>query len=175
MKRSIAIITVVAVAVAGVVIAKQQLQDRPESSAAPSPAATRNPTSPLTAPSLPSPPASPTQVAKDSDHDGPLPGSALADCLKSGRPTMADFGRTWCKACKAMVPILKQAAKDYQGKAHIVFVDLGKYSKEGREYRVKAMPTQVFFDARGKEVGRHVGFMSGEQITRRMADLGVSR
>ena len=118
---------------------------------------------------------SPTQKAKDDDHDGPLPGSALADCLKSGRPTMADFGRTWCKPCKAMVPILKQAAQDYRGEANIVFVDLGKYAKEARHYGIKAMPTQIFFDARGKEAARHVGFLGTEGIDSRLKELGAEK
>jgi len=107
--------------------------------------------------------------------EGPLPGSELAACLKSGRPTMADFGKGWCEPCKMMVPILEQAAQDYWGKANIVFVELQNYGELGRQYRIAVMPTQVFFDAKGKEVTRHMGYMGTEDIERELAALGVKK
>ena len=107
--------------------------------------------------------------------EGPLPGSQLADCLKSGRPTMADFGKGWCVPCKMMVPVLKKAAQDYWGKANIVFVELDEYPDLGRQYRIATMPTQVFFDARGNEVARRMGYMGSEDIERQLAALGVKK
>jgi thioredoxin 1 len=107
--------------------------------------------------------------------EGPLPGSKLADCLKSGRPTLADFGKEWCEPCKAMVPVLKQAAQDYRGKASIVFVNLEEYPDLDRQYRIAAMPTQIFFDGKGKEIKRHMGYMSAEEVARELAALGVKR
>jgi thioredoxin 1 len=107
--------------------------------------------------------------------EGPLPGSKLADCLKSGRPTMADFGRGWCKPCKAMVPVLKQAAQDYWGKANIVFVELGEYMDLARKYRIAVMPEQIFFDAKGKEVSRHMGYIDNEGIDAQFAQMGLKK
>jgi len=107
--------------------------------------------------------------------EGPLPGSKLADCLKSGRSTMADFGRGWCKPCKAMVPVLKQAAQDYWGKANIVFVELGEYMDLARKYRIRVMPEQIFFDAKGKEVSRHMGYIDNEGIDAQFAQMGLKK
>ena len=104
---------------------------------------------------------------------GPLPGSALDGALKSGRPTMADFGKEWCVPCKMMVPVLKQAAQDFQGKANIVFVNLEEYADLGGQDRIATMPTQVVFDAKGKEVTRHLGFMGGEDLEKQLAALGA--
>jgi thioredoxin 1 len=106
---------------------------------------------------------------------GPLRGSKLTECLKSGRPTMADFGLGTCKTCKAMQPILKQAAQDYWGKANIVFVELDKYPELAREYRIAVMPTQIFLDAEGKQVDSHMGYMDRAEIDRRLTALGVER
>jgi len=108
-------------------------------------------------------------------REAPLPGSVLAKCLKSGRPTMADFGRGWCKPCKMMVPVLKQAVSDYRGKANIVFVELGEYGSLARQHRIMMMPTQVFFDARGKEVERHIGYIDNEGIDKQLAKMGVRK
>jgi len=116
-----------------------------------------------------------SNAASDKKPEGPLPGSKLADCLKSGRPTMADFGKGWCVPCKMMVPVLKQAAQDYWGKANIVFVELDEYTDLGRQYRIATMPTQIFFNAKGEEVSRHMGYMGTEDIERELAALGVKK
>ena len=107
--------------------------------------------------------------------EGPLPGSKLAECLKNGLPTMADFGKGWCVPCKMMKPILEQTAQDYWGKANIVFVELDEYADLGGDYGIITMPTQIFFDAQGKEVKRHMGYMGSEDIGRELAALGVKK
>jgi len=88
---------------------------------------------------------------------------------------MADFGKGWCIPCKQMVPVLKQAAQDYWGKANIVFVELDEYADLGRQYRIAAMPTQIFFDGKGEEVSRHMGYMGTEDIERELAALGITK
>jgi thioredoxin 1 len=102
-----------------------------------------------------------------------LPGAQLPEVLGNGRPTMADFGKNWCKPCKAMAPVLQQAAADYQGKANIVFVDLEQYAILGNHYKIATMPTQIFFDKAGKEATRHIGFLPGEEIDKELAALGA--
>jgi thioredoxin 1 len=116
-----------------------------------------------------------SKAAQAETRAEPLPGSALAKCLKSGRPTMADFGRGWCKPCKAMVPILDRAARDYRGKANIVFVEMGEYEKLARQYRIAFMPTQIFFDAKGKEMSRHIGYLDNKGINEQFAKMGAKK
>lgn len=116
-----------------------------------------------------------SKAAPGKKREGPLPGSTLKDCLKSGKPTMADFGMGTCKPCQAMEPILKEAAQDYWGRANIVFVELDKYPGLAREYQIMVMPTQIFFDAAGRQVDFHMGFMDRAEIDRRLAALGVKR
>lgn len=107
--------------------------------------------------------------------EGPLPGSKLKECLKNGLPTMADFGLGTCSPCKAMEPILKQATQDYWGRANILFVELDKYPELGREYGIRVMPTQIFFDASGNQVDYHMGFMDREEIDSRLAAAGAGQ
>jgi thioredoxin 1 len=114
-------------------------------------------------------------AASDEATEGPLSGSELAACLKSGRPTLADFGMGWCEPCKMMVPVLEQAARDYAGKANIVSVELQEYGELGREYRIVTMPTLIFFNEKGEEVSRHMGYMGTEDIERELATLGVKK
>jgi thioredoxin 1 len=158
------LVLVVILAVVAVFAAKEAIKERP--------AATMRGADSRPQEAAPGAPAHPSAEGKP---EGPLPGSKLAECLKSGRPTMADFGKGWCQPCKMMVPVLKQAAQDYWGKANIVFVELDEYAELGGNYRIAAMPTQVFFDAKGKEVSRHMGYMGTEDIERELAALGVKR
>lgn len=117
--------------------------------------------------------ASPTKPA--TRGAGPLPGSALPGCLKNGRPTMADFGKEWCVPCKAMVPVLQAAAEDYAGKVNIVFVNLEDDSELGLVHKIATMPTQIFFDAKGKEVSRHIGYLDNAGISAELAKAGLDK
>jgi thioredoxin 1 len=103
----------------------------------------------------------------------PLPGSKLKQALSSGQPTMVDFGAGWCQPCKMMDPVLKEAARKYQGKANIVYVDTDEFPQMARDYKIRAIPTQIFFDSSGKEVNRHMGYWPLEELDRQLAALGV--
>ena len=90
-----------------------------------------------------------------------------------GMVTMVDLGAASCIPCKMMAPILDKLEKRYKGKAAVVFIDL-RYNQEAVErFGVRAIPTQIFFDRMGKEVSRHVGFMSEETIVARLKSMGV--
>jgi len=79
-------------------------------------------------------------------------------------PRMVDLGAGKCIPCKKMAPIIEEMQKDYAAIVDIVFVDVWKNPKAGTPYKIRVIPTQVFFDGAGKEVHRHEGFMSREDI-----------
>jgi thioredoxin 1 len=120
-------------------------------------------------------PASASEIEAAKKTGEPLPGSEFDKSLQSGRPTVADFGAGWCQACKKMVPVLAEAVAKYQGKVNIVFVNTDEYPSVARGYRISAIPTQVFFDANGKEVGRHVGYYPIEDFDAQAKSLGLVR
>lgn len=84
--------------------------------------------------------------------------------VKKTIPKMIDFGADKCVPCKAMAPILKELQKEYAGRVEVVFVDVWKNQKTGQEAKIRLIPTQVFYDVAGKELARHEGFMSKEDI-----------
>ena len=95
----------------------------------------------------------------------------LSKALKTGRPVVADFGRGACVPCKMMEPILKELQKEYQGRAEVLILDVQEYSALTKKHSVRSIPTQIFFDASGQEIKRHVGFMSKEAIVEVLKDL----
>ena len=91
-----------------------------------------------------------------------------------GMVTMIDLGAKKCIPCKMMAPILEKMEKKYDGKAAIVFIDVWKNPEQARRFGIRAIPTQIFYDADGKEVTRHVGFMPEERIVKTLSQLGVN-
>lgn len=98
---------------------------------------------------------------------------SIKAALASGRPTLVDFGARSCIPCKKMAPILEQLEKEYWGRANVIFIDVWKDNKAGRPYGVQMIPTQIFFDAKGKESGRHIGFLDRQPIIDTFKKLGV--
>ncbi len=76
-----------------------------------------------------------------------------------GMVTMLDLGAKTCIPCKMMAPILVELEKEYKGKAAVVFIDVREDYDAAERFRIRAIPTQIFFDAAGREVSRHEGFM----------------
>ena len=97
----------------------------------------------------------------------------LKELPVKGMVTMIDLGKKTCTQCKMMAPILERLEKEYRGKAAVVFINLLDYPEQKYKYKLKALPTQIFFDPAGEEVYRHVGFMSEEDIVAQLNKMGV--
>jgi thioredoxin 1 len=100
-------------------------------------------------------------------------GAAFPEVPVKGMVTMVDLGAKKCIPCKMMAPILAKLEKEYAGRAAVVFLDVWEDPKPAHRFAIQGIPTQIFFDKDGKEVFRHLGFLSEEEIVRRLKDLGV--
>ncbi|MBF0211802.1 MAG: thioredoxin family protein [Desulfamplus sp.] len=90
-----------------------------------------------------------------------------------GMVTMVDLGAKKCIPCKMMAPILEKLEKVYAGKAAIIFIDVWENNEEAKRFGIRAIPTQIFFDADGKEIARNTGFMPEEAIVAQLTKMGV--
>jgi thioredoxin 1 len=90
-----------------------------------------------------------------------------------GMVNLVDVGAGSCIPCKMMAPILEELKKEYEGKAVIAYIDVRHDREAVEKYRIRGIPTQIFYDAQGKEVSRHLGFMDKESIKATLAKLGV--
>ncbi len=97
------------------------------------------------------------------------------ETTRTGKPEIIDFGSKQCKACKAMEPILELLMKNHADKFITRFIDV--WEPENKElalsHKISSIPTQIFFDAEGKEIFRQTGFISEEQILAKWQELGV--
>lgn len=93
--------------------------------------------------------------------------------LASGRPTVIDLGARTCIPCKMMAPILESLSAEHRNKANVLFIDVREDQSAARKFRVQMIPTQVFFNARGKEVKRHIGAMEKAEIVKELKAAGL--
>ena len=93
---------------------------------------------------------------------------------QTGRPALVEFGSGTCKECKRMAQILPGVKEEYAGRAEVVTVDVEEWAELGTEYRLRIIPTQIFFDAKGRESLRHEGYLTSEKIAEQFAALGVA-
>lgn len=91
-----------------------------------------------------------------------------------GMVTMLDLGSKSCIPCKMMTPILDKLKNEYAGRANITFIDVYAHREEADRYAIRGIPTQIFLDASGNEVGRHVGFLAENDIVAQLAAMGVT-
>lgn len=90
-----------------------------------------------------------------------------------GTVTMIDLGAKACVPCKLMEPIMEKMEKKYAGKAVIHFYDVWKDREPANRFKIRVIPTQIFFDKDAKEVYRHEGFMSEADIVSQLSKMGV--
>jgi len=104
-------------------------------------------------------------------------GNIWADEFKNlpvkGMVTMIDLGAKKCIPCKMMAPIMEKMERKYEGKAAVVFIDVWEHREQAARFRIRAIPTQIFFNAVGEEVYRHVGFFAEKDIVSQLEKMGV--
>lgn len=99
--------------------------------------------------------------------------ATINQALSSGKPTVIDLGARSCIPCKKMAPILESLSNEYRGKAGVLFIDVHDDQSAAQKYRVQMIPTQIFFNAQGKEVKRHIGFIDKQGILKELKSAGL--
>lgn len=87
--------------------------------------------------------------------------------------TLVELGAEGCMPCRMMAPMIEQLRRDYQGRASIIAVDVGKYRELMARFGIYGVPTLIFYDAQGREVARHVGLLDRAGIVAALTRLGV--
>lgn len=99
--------------------------------------------------------------------------TAVQAALSSGQPVLIEFGAETCSQCKRMKVVLDGISQRYQGRAQVVQVNVNRDRDVTRQFKIMVIPTLVFFDTKGGEVGRSYGFMDEVTVARKLHDLGA--
>jgi thioredoxin 1 len=88
-------------------------------------------------------------------------------------PKMIDIGAKECIPCKMMIPLMEELERDYTESLIVEFIDVWKNPNAGRPYGIRTIPTQIFYDVSGKELTRHMGYISKEAIIKTFKTYGI--
>lgn len=89
--------------------------------------------------------------------------------------TFVELGSVNCIPCKAMQPVMKAVGEKYGIQLKVIFYDVWKQEQAhyAKEYKIRLIPTQVFFDVNGKELMRHEGYFSEKNIDTFLQSKGL--
>jgi len=103
----------------------------------------------------------------------PVAAQPTEPVAKAALPRLVDLGAGKCIPCKMMAPILEELKEQYKGRLDVIFLDVWKNPDVSKQYGIRVIPTQIFYDATGKERFRHEGFFSKEDILAKWKEFGV--
>lgn len=120
---------------------------------------------------VPATPAAQEAASVTNDATKVAQGEELKD---EALPRLVDLGADKCVPCQMMAPILEELSNKYQDTFEVEFIDVWENPKAGKKYGIRIIPTQIFYDAEGKELFRHEGFFGKEEILAKWREFGVT-
>ena len=87
----------------------------------------------------------------------------VKDSIGKGKPHFLELGSDSCNSCQIMGRSLyrfKQNNPTY----NIEFINVKEQREAAYEFKIRMIPTQIIFDAQGKEVYRHIGLLTDKQL-----------
>jgi thioredoxin 1 len=101
--------------------------------------------------------------------------SAQASAPPQGKPALYEFGAGYCYSCKQMAKVMAELQPVYSNQVEFRMVYADKEKALFQQYKIMLIPTQVFLDASGKEVERHMGALSKEEVIQKLKELKFIR
>lgn len=87
-----------------------------------------------------------------------------ADVLQANTPVLVDFWAEWCGPCKAIAPILDEAAQTYAGRLQVVKVNVDENRNVPGKFGIRGIPTLMLFKE-GQLQATKVGMLNKAQLT----------
>ena len=87
-----------------------------------------------------------------------------ADVINSDKPALVDFWAEWCGPCKAIAPLLSEAAEEYADRMSIVKLNVDQSPNTAQKFGIRSIPTLILFKD-GAVQAQKLGAMSKSQLT----------
>ena len=106
---------------------------------------------------------------------GAMPTQAQGSAPAKGKPALYEFGAKTCIPCQQMKQVMADLTASHSDQMEFRMVYVDENRPMFGQYKIVAIPTQVFLDASGKEVDRHVGALTQEAVLNKLKELKFIR
>ena len=89
------------------------------------------------------------------------------EVVNSTEPVLVDVTAVWCAPCRMIEPVVKEVAKEWQGKVKVVKLDADENPGVLMEYGILGIPTLMFFKG-GKLQERLTGFLPKDKLVAKL-------
>ena len=103
------------------------------------------------------------------------PTQAQGLAAAQGKPAFYDFGAKYCVPCKEMQKVAAELKPQYGDQVEFRLIYSDEEMPLFEQYKIVAIPTQVFLNAAGKEVDRHIGALPKEEVLQKLKELKFIR
>jgi len=100
-----------------------------------------------------------------------LPAWSQGSPPSQGKPALYEFGAGYCFSCKEMEKVMAELKTSHSDQVEFRMVYVDKEKDLFQKYKILMIPTQVFLDASGKEVERHIGPLTKEEVLQKLREL----
>lgn len=87
------------------------------------------------------------------------------------KPALYEFGAKTCIPCIQMQKVLAELKTSHGDRVEFRMVYADEERDLFRQYKIMLIPTQIFFNAQGQEVGRHIGPLTKEEVLEKLKEL----
>jgi thioredoxin 1 len=111
------------------------------------------------------------------DPAAPVPIEPIPPTYESthpGLPRLVAIGAGSCIPCRAMAPIRADLRRDYAGALVVDFYDVWKDRQAGFHFGIQVIPTLIYYDGAGVELGRQEGYVPKDHILATLRRYGVA-
>lgn len=85
------------------------------------------------------------------------------EVLQAKVPVLVDFWAPWCGPCRMLTPALEELARELDGKAKVVKVNVDEEPELAAKYGIMSIPTVIAFK-NGQAAGKTVGFRPKDEF-----------
>ena len=87
----------------------------------------------------------------------------VQSAIGKGKPHFIELGSDSCHSCKIMGKQLYRI-KQKNPTFNIEFINVKREREAAYAFKIRMIPTQIIYDAKGKEVYRHIGLLADKEL-----------